>query len=140
MMWAALLSGISLNIGAGESHALGSMLSKYYGISHGVSVGIPLPYCMEYNVKSCYQRYADIALALGCEQSDSLKELAYSGIEKIKEIMQNLDFPKMKDIIKNISEVERFAQECADNSCCVSNERMNNKEAIMEVFEKALQA
>ena len=140
MMWAALLAGISLNIGAGESHAFGSMLSKYYGVSHGVSVGIPLPYCMEYNVKSSYKRYADIAIALGCEPKDSLEEMAYTGIEKIKEIMRQLNFPKMKDFISDISEVERFAEECANNSCCVSNGRMNNKEAIIEVFREALKA
>lgn len=140
MMWAALLAGIALNVGAGESHAFGSMLSKYYGVPHGVSVGIPLPYCMEYNLKTCVKRYADIANALGCNQIGTDYHIAKAGIEKIKSMMENLNFPKMKDYIKEISEVEYFAEECANNSCCVSNGRMNNKEAIIEVFKEALEA
>lgn len=141
MLWASLLAGVALNIGAGESHAIGSMLSKYYGVCHGVSVGIPLPYCMEFNASSCYQRFTEIARALGCNcENCTDKEAAYMGIEKIKSMLSAIDFPKMKDYIKDISEVEKFAQECANNSCCVSNGRMNTKEDIIKVFAMALDA
>ena len=139
MMWASLLAGVALNIGAGESHALGSMLSKYYGVSHGVSVGIPLPYCMEYNVKASYQRFANIAKALGCDtEKCDLKKAALLASEKVKEILKLIDFPNMSDYIKDITEVEVFAQECANNSCCVSNQRMNHKQAILDVFTMAM--
>ncbi|WP_416325977.1 iron-containing alcohol dehydrogenase [[Eubacterium] hominis] len=141
MMWASLFAGIALNIGAGESHAIGSMLSKYYGVCHGVSVGIPLPYCMEYNAKTCYERFANIAEALGCDidKKDQIAA-AFMGVNKVKDMMKQMNFPCMKDYIKSISEVESFAQECADNSCCTSNQRMNHKEAIIEVCRMALNA
>lgn len=141
MQWGALLAGVALNIGAGESHALGSMLSKYYGVCHGISVGIPLPYCMEYNLSDSYKRYYDVAKALGADISGmSIEEGAKAGVEKVKAILKDLNFPVMKDYIKGISEVEKFSEECAGNSCCTSNRRMDNKEAIEKVFRASLEA
>lgn len=141
MQWGALLAGVALNIGAGESHALGSMLSKYYGVSHGLSVGIPLPYCMEYSISSAPQRYADVAEALGADTDGlTVEEAAKAGVEKVKEFLKKLKFPVMKDYIKDMSEVEKFSEECAGNSCCTSNGRMDNKEAIEAVFRAALEA
>lgn len=141
MQWGALLAGVALNIGSGESHALGSMLAKYYGVCHGISVGIPLPYCMEYNIYSAPQRYADVAKALGADTKGlTAEEAAKAGVAKLKEILRELNFPVMKDYIKDMSEVRKFSEECAGNSCCTSNGRMDNKEAIEAVFFAALQA
>lgn len=141
MQWGALLAGVALNIGSGESHALGSMLAKYYGVCHGISVGIPLPYCMEHNIYSAPQRYADVAKALGVDTKGfTAEEAAKAGVAKMKEILRELNFPVMKDYIKDMSEVRKFSEECAGNSCCTSNGRMDNKEAIEAVFFAALQA
>ena len=96
---------------------------------------------MEYNAKTCYERFANIAEALGCDidKKDQIAA-AFMGVNKVKDMMKQMNFPCMKDYIKSISEVESFAQECADNSCCTSNQRMNHKEAIIEVCRMALNA
>jgi len=139
MQWGALLAGVALNIGAGESHALGAMLSKYYGVCHGISVGIPLPYCMEYNLSSSYERYYNAAKALGADVSKmTLEEGAKAGVDKVKGILKDLNFPKMGDYIKSMDEVEKFSEECAGNSCCTGNRRMDNKKAIETVFRMSL--
>lgn len=135
MQWGSLLAGIALNIGSGETHAIGSMLAKYYGVCHGISVGIPLPYCMEYNMPYGYDRFFSIAEALGADTSGlSVKEGAMAAVKKVKELQKQIQFPKMTDYIRDMEEVKKFSQECADNSCCVSNRRMNTKEAIEQVF------
>jgi len=139
MQWGALLAGVALNIGAGESHALGAMLSKYYGVCHGISVGIPLPYCMEYSLSSSYERYYNAAKALGADVSKmTLEEGAKAGVDKVKGILKDLNFPKMGDYIKSMDEVGKFSEECAGNSCCTGNRRMDNKEAIETVFRMCL--
>ena len=141
MQWGALLAGIALNIGSGETHAIGSMLAKYYGVCHGISVGIPLPYCMEYNMSYGYERFADIAKVLGVDTAGmSWEEGAQAAAEKVKEIQKKLQFPKMTDYIHSMEEVEKFSEECANNSCCVSNQRMNNKQAIEKVFRMCMEA
>lgn len=139
LQWGAMLAGVALNVGAGECHAIGSMLAKYYGVYHGISVGIPLPYAMKFNLKYCPNRFADIAKALG-KNIDGLssEEAACFAPEAVKELLEKLNFPKLKDYIHEEKEIIAFAQECAENSCCVSNGRMDNKEAIIEVCTKCL--
>lgn len=140
MQWGSLLAGIALNIGSGETHAIGSMLAKYYGVCHGISVGIPLPYCMEYNMLYGYDRFFSIAEALGADTSGlSVKEGAMAAVKKVKELQKQIRFPKMTDYIRDMEEVKNFSQECADNSCCVSNRRMNTKEAIEQVFRMCME-
>lgn len=140
MQWGSLLAGIALNIGSGETHAIGSMLAKYYGVCHGISVGIPLPYCMEYNMSYGYDRFFSIAEALGADTSGlSVKEGAMAAVKKVKELQKQIRFPKMTDYIRDMEEVKNFSQECADNSCCVSNRRMNTKEAIEQVFRMCME-
>lgn len=140
MQWGSLLAGIALNIGSGETHAIGSMLAKYYGVCHGISVGIPLPYCMEYNMSYGYDRFFSIAEALGADTSGlSVKEGAMAVVKKVKELQKQIRFPKMTDYIRDMEEVKNFSQECADNSCCVSNRRMNTKEAIEQVFRMCME-
>lgn len=139
MQWGALLAGIALNVGAGECHAIGSMLAKYHGVYHGISVGIPLPYAMKYNSKYCPQRFADIAKAMG-KATDGLpvEEAALVAAKAVKELLEKLDFPKMQDYIKDENEIIGWSEECAGNSCCTSNGRMDHKDAIIEVCTNCL--
>lgn len=140
MQWAALMAGIALNICAGESHALGSMLAKYYGVCHGISVGIPLPYCMEYNLYSSYPRFRKVAEAMGVStQGMSDEEGAKAAVEAVKALQRRVNFPKMRDYIKDIAEVQKFSEECAGNSCCIANGRMTTKEAIEQVFRQSME-
>lgn len=140
MQWAALLAGIALNIGSGETHAIGSMLAKYYGVCHGISVGIPLPYCMEYNMSYGYERFCSIAEVLGVDTKGlSPKEGAEAAVQKVKELLKNINFPKMTDYIHHMEEVKRFSEECANNSCCTSNQRMDHKEDIEKVFHMCME-
>lgn len=140
MQWGSLLAGIALNIGSGETHAIGSMLAKYYGVCHGISVGIPLPYCMEYNLSYGYERFFSIAEALGADTSGlSVKEGAMAAVKKVKELQEQIQFPKMADYLRDMEEVRKFSQECADNSCCVSNRRMDTKEAVEQVFRMCME-
>ncbi len=139
MMWASLMAGVALNIGSGESHAFGSMLSKYYGVHHGISVGVSLPYCMQYSLDYAPHRFADIAIALGSQATRKTDELAEESVHAVKRILKDLDFPHMSDYVHSIDEVRKFADECAGNSCCTSNERMVNGDQIIQVFKMALE-
>ena len=133
------MAGVALNVGAGECHAIGSMLAKYHGVYHGISVGIPLPYAMKYNIKYCPQRFANIAKAMG-KNINGLpdKTAAFLAAQAVKELLDKLDFPKMKDYIKDEKEIIDWSEECAGNSCCTSNGRMNHNDVIIEVCMKCL--
>ena len=134
MMWGALLAGLALNTGAGESHALGAVLSKYHAVPHGVSVGVSLPACMEYCIPSCPKRYYDVARAMGADVADlSPEEGARKGVDHLRGMLDRMQFPKMEDYF-TMDEVYATSAECAANSCCVLNKRMTTKEAVEETF------
>lgn len=140
MQWGSLMAGIALNVGAGESHALGAMLSKYYHVPHGISVGVSLPSCMEYCYSSCPERYYDVAKAMGADVDGmSEEEGALEGVSYLRNLLERMIFPKMSDYT-NMEDVHRFAEECSQNSCCVLNKRMTTPEQVEHVFERALEA
>lgn len=138
LMWGALLAGQALNIGAGESHALGAMLSKYYGVSHSVSIGVSLPACMEYCISSSPKRYYDVAKAMGADvEGMSYEEGAKEGVRHLKRLLKRMNFPTMSQFT-NMQDVHKFSEECSQNSCCVLNHRMTTAEQVEKVFQSAL--
>ncbi|MBR1547855.1 MAG: iron-containing alcohol dehydrogenase [Prevotella sp.] len=52
-------------------HALSYPIGGEYHISHGLANAILLPSVMQFNMQACAHRYADLALYLGAEMSDS---------------------------------------------------------------------
>ena len=138
MMWGAMLAGLALNIGAGESHALGAMLSKYHGVPHGYSVGVSLPACLEYGISSCPQRYFDLARAMGAEVSGlTPEEGARKGVNHLRAMLRRMAFPTMGDYITP-EEAKKYSQECSANSCCVQNHRMTTPGQVEAAFALAI--
>jgi alcohol dehydrogenase class IV len=74
-------------------HALSYPLGSMYHLSHGLSNAVLLPYVMEYNIVSSADRYADVAVALGCKREDDVWSTAKAGVEKIKELNKACGIP-----------------------------------------------
>lgn len=139
LAWGSMLAGVALNIGAGEAHGLGSMLSKYYGVTHGYSVGVLLPYCMQFNLPFAQTRFAKIAAVMGADISGlSTAEAAQKAVDAVKELLCAVDFPVMSDYIKEPAELDRFAEEAAGNSCCVANKRVFTADDVKQIFCSAM--
>ena len=68
VMLGANMAGAILSSGTGATHGLANMLSKYYHVPHGESVGMLLPYVMEYNIPACPERFAKMAEMLGSKK------------------------------------------------------------------------
>jgi len=67
MMLAAHMAGIAFSNGPalGLVHAMGHPLSARLHAAHGQTLAIMLPHVMRFNMASCAERYARIALAMG---------------------------------------------------------------------------
>ena len=65
---------------------------------------------MEFNIPAAPNRYADVALALGCNrESDDLKT-AQKGVEKIKELIKECGIPaRLRDLDIPESAIEQLA-------------------------------
>ncbi|WP_114938822.1 iron-containing alcohol dehydrogenase [Mucilaginibacter endophyticus] len=101
----SLMGGFCLGpVNTAGVHALSYPLGSMYHIAHGLSNALLLPFVMEYNIPAAPERYAAVARALGCDSSITDSETAYTGVEKIRELISQCGIParlKEIDIDKN---------------------------------------
>jgi len=85
----SLLGGFCLGpVNTAGVHALSYPLGSEFHLPHGLSNALLLPYVMEYNIPASPEKYAKVAVALGCEEADTFLETAYRGVAKIRQIIK----------------------------------------------------
>src|SRR6185503_351479 len=90
----SLLGGFCLGpVNTAGVHALSYPLGSMFHLAHGLSNALLLPYVMEYNIPAATKRYAEVAMALGCERKNSDEATAYAGVEKIKGLIKACGIP-----------------------------------------------
>ncbi|MCJ7683023.1 MAG: iron-containing alcohol dehydrogenase [Desulfobacteraceae bacterium] len=96
MQNAAILAGLSFgNSMAGLGHSTGHALGAMYHIPHGRTVGLFLPYTMEYLINGSEEttaKYAEIARFCGIE-ADSDLECARALVAKVRALSKEIDQP-----------------------------------------------
>jgi len=97
---ACLIGSTMANIACGNArlgliHTLGNAMEGEFKGSHGLAVGVLLPYVMEFNLPASYQRFAMLARSMGASDIEStLEDLAPRAITYIKRLFIDLGFPK----------------------------------------------
>jgi alcohol dehydrogenase class IV len=74
-------------------HALAYPLGGEFHVAHGISNAVLLPYVMEFNLRACPERYADVALALGAEPRSDPAETARQGVQRVHDIARQCGVP-----------------------------------------------
>jgi len=75
-------------------HALSYPLGSMYHLAHGLSNALLLPYVMEFNIAGAAERYADIAIAMGCSPLENASATALAGVQKIRQLNAACGVPK----------------------------------------------
>jgi alcohol dehydrogenase class IV len=90
----SLLGGFCLGpVNTAAVHALSYPLGSSYHLPHGLSNALLLPYVMEYNIPAAVDRYADVAVALGCQREADAMATAMKGVEKIRKLIRECGIP-----------------------------------------------
>jgi len=139
---AATFAGIALcNAGAVLGHAVAFTFGAQHKIPHGVSVGIVLPYIMEYNLPLAQERLAEIAKAMGEEtEKIPIRDAAKKAIIATKNLIESLEMPTcLKDVGIPKNEIDgminrlltkyKYVYETS-NPCSVTEEK------IRQMYEK----
>lgn len=107
----SLLGGFCLGpVNTAGVHALSYPLGSMFNLAHGLSNALLLPYVMEYNIPAAVQRYADVALALGCTRKDSIEATAYEGVQKIQQLVRDCNVPpRLRDVNVPESSIPQMA-------------------------------
>ena len=90
----SLLGGFCLGpVNTAAVHALSYPLGSSFHLPHGLSNALLLPYVMEFNIPAATERYADVAVALGCTRERDTMVTALKGVEKVRTLIRECGIP-----------------------------------------------
>ena len=113
VMLGALYGGLCLGpVNTAAVHALSYPLGGEYRIAHGVANSLLMPHVFRFNLPAMPERYADIALALGCGASASPIETAEAGLQRLVAMSRACGIPqRLRDVGIPESDLPRLARE-----------------------------
>ena len=108
-------------------------------MTHGVSVGIIMPACMEYNLSTDYKKFAAIARALGARtEGASEREQAELAVTTVENLLAEIGFPKFADFRFTSEEIREMAEASVGNSMLPLNAReITTAEEIASIYNRA---
>ncbi|MEZ0542194.1 iron-containing alcohol dehydrogenase [Fibrella arboris] len=136
----SLLGGFCLGpVNTAGVHALSYPLGSLFHLAHGLSNALLLPYVMEFNIPSAVGRYAQVALALGCERGVDDAETAANGVRRVKELIRDCGIPAR---LRDVNIPETVIPQLADDALKISRLLKNNpreitREAALAIYTAA---
>lgn len=101
MAYGSTFAGISLaNAGVGAVHALAYPVGGQFGISHGVSNSLLLPYVLEFNMVADTLKFARVAEAMGENVTGlSVREAAGRAVQAVRTLSLDVGIPqRLRDV------------------------------------------
>jgi len=113
VMLGALYGGLCLGpVNTAAVHALSYPLGGEYRVPHGVANSLLMPHVFRFNLPAMPERYADIALALGCAAGATPLATAEAGLQRLADMSRNCGIPqRLRDVGVPESDLPRLAQE-----------------------------
>ncbi len=122
---AATISGMAWsNSFLGITHSFGHAMGAVFKIPHGITVGMVLPYSIEFAMKTSADLYGDFSRAIGiANPNDNDKDATLKLRDTIWKLMDELEIPRSlkaygitnDEFEKNYDDLVRFTQESAVN-------------------------
>lgn len=126
----SLLGGFCLGpVNTAGVHALSYPLGSMFHLAHGLSNALLLPYVMEFNIPSLPNKYADVAMALGCERKEDDTATAYAGVQKIRDLIKACNIPAT---LKEVNVPESAISQMAVDAMKIQRLLKNNPREITE--------
>ncbi len=95
MLLGSMYGGLGLGpVNTAAVHALAYPVGGMFHKSHGLSNSILLPTVMRFNMKGNEKRYADVAIACGCQPGETDEETALRGVAFVSELSKACGIPQ----------------------------------------------
>ncbi|MES2774788.1 MAG: iron-containing alcohol dehydrogenase [Bacteroidota bacterium] len=136
----SLLGGFCLGpVNTAGVHALSYPLGSMFHLAHGLSNALLLPYVMEYNIPASPKKYAEVAIALGCEKGDDDLATANKGVGKIKELIAACGIPaRLRDVGVTEAAIEQMAADAMKiQRLLKNNPRLIEEKDAVEIYRAA---
>ncbi len=95
MMYAQYIAAQAFNSGGlGIIHSISHAVSAFYDSHHGLNNAIALPRVWEFNLPTNYERFADIAVAMGVDTKNMTKvQAAEAALEEAIRLLKDVGIP-----------------------------------------------
>lgn len=146
MQLAATMAGWAFcNSMVGLVHAMAHSIGAVSRIPHGVSCGILLPYCMDYNIEDgdpeAIKIYATVAQALGVStRNDEPKHAAKAAVKEIFDLLKHIGHPlKLSECGVTEADILKAADLSMADGAIVNNIRyVLGKDEVLGIYRRAL--
>lgn len=139
-LFASTIANIACgNAKMGLVHGLSQSLEPYH-LAHGLSVGILLPYAMEYNLPACEEQLARMAEVIAVATNEmSLSEKAGAAFNAVKELFIKVDFPDRipADVVPKAEIVNMAKTALVRRQVAQFNIRKSSESDLVELLESA---
>ena len=143
---AATMAGWAFgNAMVGLVHAMAHSIGAVARVPHGVSCGIMLPYCMDYNIgdgePEAVAIYAAIAQALGVsKRDDEPGSAARAAVQEIFDLLRKIGHPlKLSELGVKEEDIIKAADLSIADGAIVNNIRyVTGKDEVLEIYRRAL--
>jgi 1,3-propanediol dehydrogenase len=145
MMIAAMEAGMVINNSSVTLvHGMSRPIGALFHVSHGVSNAILLGNCMEFAIGGKIDRFAEVARAMGIDDSNlSDDELAALGVKEVKKLCADIKIPKILDLGINreefLSQIDKMAEDALNSGSPSNTYHKPSKENIIEIYKELLQ-
>jgi formaldehyde dismutase / methanol dehydrogenase len=161
MMYAQYIAAQAFNSGGlGIVHSISHAVSAFYDSHHGLNNAIALPRVWDFNLSARYERFADIAVAMGVDTHAMTKVQAAeaaldAAIRLLKDVNIPENFTSVVDYTKNRmdtgvykgkgrrirgdeADVERVAKHVMGDACTPGNPQECTVERLMPVVRESM--
>ncbi|TYR37998.1 iron-containing alcohol dehydrogenase [Sphingobacterium phlebotomi] len=136
----SMLGGFCLGpVNTAAVHALSYPLGSMFHLAHGLSNALLLPYVMEYNYVASPKKYAEVAIALGCDRLATDEETARAGIAKIRALINACGIPaRLRDVEIPKEAIPQMAEDAMKiTRLLVNNPREITLQDAISIFNAA---
>lgn len=140
MMLGSNMAGIAFGYSdVGAVHCIAEALGGLYDTPHGVANAILLPTVTEFNIPADIEKHANMARYLGVDTKGmSMEEAAYSCVDALEKLSEDVGIAKMKDVPKiDPKDFRRIAEASERNLSTPDNAREINSDDYFELLNKA---
>ncbi|WP_245154070.1 iron-containing alcohol dehydrogenase [Jeotgalibacillus proteolyticus] len=137
MLEASMLAGMAFSqTRLGNVHAISQSFGGLFNIPHGFANAVLLPYVLEFNYKAAVDDFCEIAKAMNLYQDSKTKnENAYSVVERILELNEELGIPKTtKDLGVDLEKLDVLIRDSMRSGNIHVNPRITSSEDIKEII------
>ncbi len=119
MAYGSMISGIAMyNTDCSGEHALGETIGPHYGLPHGLTVAIFLPYVMDMNRLAVPEKFVRLARAMG-QRVEGLtsRDASRKAVEAVVELMKDLEIPSLKEAGVREKDFEELTDKTMGHYC-----------------------